>query len=117
MEQEDKALDREQAVLRNLLDRYAEDRPEALFVHFWPDVQWSYRVTWEKVRQRAATLHAHGVRRGSHVLCFMGNGPDLLVTWFAINYLCAVYIPLNTASRGKPLEHILTDIPQVACRL
>ncbi|OWJ80283.1 AMP-binding protein [Haematobacter genomosp. 1] len=109
MEHQDKALDREQAVLRNLLDRYVEDRPEALFVHFWPDVQWSYRMTWEKVRQRAATLHAHGVRRGSHVLCFMGNGPDLLVTWFAINYLCAVYIPLNTASRGRPLEHILSD--------
>lgn len=103
------ALNRDQSVLRYLLDRYAQETPNAAFAHFWPSVKWDYRTTREQVRRRAATLHAHGVRRGDHVLCFMGNGPDLLSTWFAINYLGAVYVPINTGARGRSLEHILSD--------
>ena len=103
------ALNRDRSVLRYLLDQHAKDTPDALFVHFWPSVKWDYRTTRENVRRRAATLHAQGVRRGDHVLCFMGNGPDLLSTWFAINYIGAVYVPINTGARGRQLEHILSD--------
>ena len=109
MKELERALDRDQSVLRYILERHARETPHALFVHFWPSVKWDYRTTLEKVRRRAATLHANGVRRGDHVLCFMGNGPDLLSTWFAINYLGAVYVPINTGARGRPLEHILDD--------
>ena len=109
MKELERALDREHSVLRYMLERHARETPEALFVHFWPSIEWDYRTTLDKVRRRAATLYAHGVRRGEHVLCFMGNGPDLLSTWFAINYLGAVYVPINTGARGRPLEHILYD--------
>lgn len=104
-----KALDPAYSVLRNILDHFAEKTPDAPFVHFWPGPEWDYRTTHAKVRARAAALQAAGVRQGAHVLCFMGNGPDLLTSWFAINYLGAVYVPVNTAARGKPLEHILRD--------
>lgn len=113
MSQREAALSRQHAVLRDLLERYAAERPDAPFVQFWPGPAdastWTYAQTLAQVRRRAATLARHGVVRGQHVLCFMGNGPDLLATWFAINYLGAVYVPLNTAARGKPLEHILND--------
>ncbi|MCM8735398.1 AMP-binding protein [Azospirillum sp. A1-3] len=95
--------------MRNLLERQAERQPDAVFVAFWQGETWSYRKTLERVRRRAAALRAQGVRQGDHVLCWMGNGPDLLTSWFAINYLGAVYVPLNTASRGRPLEHMLDN--------
>lgn len=109
MTPDQRALDRDHSVLRYILDRYAAERPTAPFVHFWPANEWDYRTTRQRVRQRAATLQLHGVKRGDHVLCFMGNGEDLLVTWFAINYIGAVYVPINTAALGRTLEHILDD--------
>lgn len=103
----EKALDPAYSVLRNILDRFADETPDAPFVQFWPGDEWSYRMTRDNVRARAAALQAAGVGQGDHVLCFMNNGPDLLSSWFAINYLGAVYVPINAAARGKPLEHIL----------
>ncbi|QCG92890.1 ATP-dependent acyl-CoA ligase (plasmid) [Azospirillum sp. TSA2s] len=99
----------DECVLRNLLEAQAARQPDAVFVAFWRGESWSYRETLERVRRRAAALRAQGVRQGDHVLCWMGNGPDLLTAWFAINYLGAVYVPLNTASRGRPLEHMLDN--------
>lgn len=109
MTPDQRALNRNHSVLRYLLDQYATEHPTAPFVHFWPSTKWDYKTTRDCVRQRAATLKSHGVKRGDHVLCFMGNGPDLLTTWFAINYIGAVYVPINTAALGRPLEHVLED--------
>lgn len=100
---------RELCVLRYMLEGWAARRPEAPFVRFWPGESWSYAETLARVQRRAAALRQAGVGQGDHVLCWMGNGPDLLTSWFAINYLGAVYIPVNTAARGRPLEHILDN--------
>ncbi|MFD2651615.1 AMP-binding protein [Brucella rhizosphaerae] len=109
MTPDQRALDRDHSVLRYMLDRYAAERPTAPFVNFWQSVEWDYRTTRDRVRRRAATLQLHGVKRGDHVLCFLGNGEDLLTTWFAINYIGAVYVPINTAALGRSLEHVLED--------
>jgi len=119
------ALDAGRAVLRNLVDRHAAERPEAPFVAFDRGETWSYADLRDRVRRRAAALAAAGVRQDDPVLTFLGNGPDLLVTWFAINYLGAVYVPLNTALLGNPLAHVLADAgarvivarPDLAARL
>ncbi|MGM0583928.1 MAG: AMP-binding protein [Pseudomonadota bacterium] len=99
----------ELCVLRQMLDRAAAARPDHDFVRFWRGETWSYAETLARVRRRAAALRAEGVERGDHVLCWMGNGPDLLTTWFAINWLGAVYVPLNTGALGRPLEHMLKN--------
>lgn len=98
-----------ESVLRYLLERRALDCPGREFVRFWRGETWSYAETLARVRRRAAALRDAGVRQGDHVLCWMGNGPELLVSWFAINYLGAVYVPVNTAARGRPLAHVLED--------
>lgn len=105
----DPALDRSRSVLRYVLDGYAETQPDAPFVQFWPGPLWSYGELHRRVRLRASALAKAGVKRGDHVLCLMGNSPDLLCSWFAINYLGAVYVPINTGARGQMLEHILAD--------
>lgn len=128
----DKALTRDHAVLRNLLDRFGTEQAHAPFVQFYDGATeadahpvWSYGETLDRVRRRASALADHGVRQGDPVLTFLDNGPDLLVTWFAINYLGAVYVPMNTALVGASLAHILSDAgaavmvarPDLAARL
>ncbi|QEI06625.1 ATP-dependent acyl-CoA ligase [Pigmentiphaga aceris] len=98
-----------QCVLRYLLDAQAKKIPERIFVQFHRGEAWTYAQTLSEVRQRAAALRDLGVKQGDRVLCWMGNGPDLLANWFAINYLGAVYVPLNTGLRGRPLEHVLEN--------
>lgn len=100
----------DRCVLRYMLERHAAARPNRTFVKFRPGESWTYAQTFANVRRRAAVLREAGVRQGDHVLCWMGNGPDLLTSWFAINYLGAVYVPINTAARGRPLEHILNNV-------
>ena len=119
------ALDPDRAVLRAMLDRHARERGGEVFVHFHGGPVWTYAETLERVQRRATALKAEGVGQGDPVLTFLGNGPDLLVTWFAINYLGAVYVPLNTALIGGSLAHILKDAgarvmvawPDLAARL
>jgi crotonobetaine/carnitine-CoA ligase len=101
--------DATRCVLRYLLEAQAEKIPDRIFVQFHRGAAWTYADTLNEVRGRAAALRALGVRQGDRVLCWMGNGPDLLASWFAINYLGAVYVPLNTGLRGRALEHVLDN--------
>lgn len=105
----DAALTRDRAVLRYMLERHAKERADQTFVHFDGGPVWTYAEVLDRVQARAGALRAEGVRQGDPVLTFLGNGPDLLITWFAINYLGAVYVPLNTALIGASLAHILGD--------
>jgi crotonobetaine/carnitine-CoA ligase len=39
----------------------------------------------------------------------MPNGVEMLRIWFAINWLGAVYVPINTAYRGGVLAHVIAN--------
>lgn len=100
---------RADVVLRYLLDRRAEEAPDKLFVLFDGGPTWTHAELRDIVRQTAAALESIGVRRGDHVVCWLPNGPDVLRFWFAINYLGAVFVPINTAYRGGVLSHVLDN--------
>jgi crotonobetaine/carnitine-CoA ligase len=61
------------------------------------------------VRRTAAALQRLGVAQGDPVLVWLPNGIDGLRVWFAINYIGAVYVPINTAYRGGILEHVVRN--------
>src|SRR5205823_1447581 len=54
-------------------------------------------------------LHALGVKRGDVVQVWLPNGPEAMQAWLGINYLGAVFAPINTAYRGRLLEHVLNN--------
>ena len=96
----------EDCVLRPLLDRRARETPDKVFAVFAATEQsWTYAELLRATQETAAALAAQGVNQGDAVLTWLPNGPDALRVWFAINYLGAIYVPLNLAYRGKLLEH------------
>ncbi|MDP1840398.1 MAG: AMP-binding protein [Reyranella sp.] len=100
----------EDCVLQPLLDRRAGETPDKVFVQFADDgATWTYRELRDHVRDTAAALQALGVRQDEPVLTWLPNGPDALRIWFAINYIGAIYIPLNLAYRGQILEHAVRN--------
>jgi carnitine-CoA ligase len=57
----------------------------------------------------AAALAAAGVSAGDRVVIMCGNRPELLLTVLGCGWLGAIAVPINTASRGAQLEHILAN--------
>lgn len=96
---------REKCVLRYVLDRQADERPDEIFATFDDGRELTYAGMRQVVRRTAAALQALGVGKGDHVLSWLPTGLDAIRVWFALNYIGAVYMPLNLDYRGQLLEH------------
>lgn len=99
----------EHCVVRDMLEKWARLRPDETFVKMPSRQEYSFTDIKNLVVETAAGLHELGVRHGDHVIVWLPNGLDCLRVWFAINWLGAVYIPINTAYKGKLLEHVLDN--------
>jgi len=99
---------RDRVVTRYLIDRLAEEQPERAFVVFDDNGEaWSYAAFKDKIIQTAVGLQQQGVAQGDHVLVFTPNSRAQIRIFFALNYLGAVYVPINTAYRGTLLSHVI----------
>src|SRR5947209_4710667 len=99
--------DREACVLRHMLDRAARLFPQRNLALFENGMRWSYAEAHALARRIAAGLRDLGIRRGDMVQVWLPNGPEATQAWFGINYLGAVFAPVNTSYRGRLLEHVL----------
>ena len=88
----------EQSVLRYALERHALERPDAVYAAFEDEPDWTFRCTLDKVRSTANGLAALNVGRGDTVLLMLGNGGFALRVMFALHYLGAIAVPVNTAN-------------------
>ena len=57
----------------------------------------------------ATALGEAGVSAGDRVAIMCGNRPELLLTVLGCGWRGAIAVPINTASRGAQLEHILAN--------
>jgi crotonobetaine/carnitine-CoA ligase len=100
---------REVCVVRYLLDRWAAERGDMTYVIFDSARRYSYREMRERAISVAVGLARLGVKQGDHVLAWQPTSPEMLATYYAINYLGAVFVPINTAYRGRLLEHVIEN--------
>jgi crotonobetaine/carnitine-CoA ligase len=96
-------------VSRELLIRRAFEHPEREFLLFEDGQRWTYAETLAQVRRLAAGLAALGIEKDDFVLSWQGNGPTAVTTFLALNYLGAVYAPINTSYRGRLLQHVIAN--------
>ena len=92
---------REDCVLRPMLDTRAAHHPERRFALFEDGTSWTYGECLSEVRAAAAGLQRLGVRKGDRVLAWLPTGKTILQTWFAANYLGAVFVPLQDPLNPK----------------
>jgi crotonobetaine/carnitine-CoA ligase len=89
-------------LLRLQADRHG-DRP---LLHVG-DVRRSYAEMPAAVADAAGRLAAAGIARGDRVAVMAPNGVEPLDLLLACGWLGAVPVMVNTAARGRPLQHIL----------
>src|SRR5438128_5836971 len=80
---------------------------DAIFAAFEGGERWTFAQILQQVESLAGNLHKLGVRQGDHVVLVLPTSPLALRVMFAINYLGAVYVPVNPALKGSSLEHVL----------
>src|SRR5690606_27286645 len=94
-------------VTADLLERRARLQPHLVVLKFDSGEQYTSVELLAAVRRHAAGLQALGVQQVVLVLCWMRNGPSLVLAWIALNLLGAVYVPINTAYRDRLLQHVI----------
>lgn len=99
----------DECVLRYLLDRRAQDTPDKDFAVIPGGARLTYADARTAARRIGRALQDLGVKQGDHIVVWMPNSLESLTFWFAINYIGAVCIPVNTAYKGGILEHVLRN--------
>jgi crotonobetaine/carnitine-CoA ligase len=70
---------------------------------------WTYAQTCAQAARFGATLRAAGIQRGDRVALISSNRLDFLRVFLGCAWIGAVSVPINTASRGHQLQHILSN--------
>lgn len=70
-------------------------------------------ITYAEVDQRstrlANALAGLGVKKGATVVTLFDTSIDVVTTWFAINKLGAIWVPINNAYKQEFLRHQIAD--------
>lgn len=115
----------EDCVGPRLIDRFAAEAPDEIFIRFENGETWTWAETRRKSLETAAALQARGVKPGDVVAAWAPNSASLVRSWFGANYAGAALAPINTSFRGRLFEHALAKTgarlfivhPELALRL
>jgi crotonobetaine/carnitine-CoA ligase len=70
---------------------------------------WSYARTRDEAARFGATLRSAGIKSGDRVALICSNRLEFLRAFLGCAWIGAVSVPINTASRGHQLQHILSN--------
>lgn len=69
--------------------------------------------TFVEMRDCAARLAGafaeHGITAGDRIAVMAENRLEVIDAWFACAWLGAILVPINTATKGRQLEHVLSN--------
>ena len=103
------AVEKEQWLLPIHLRARAHDSKDRVFLTVDGATQITYGEMLVRAERMAAGLARLGVSKGDRVLLVMDNSAELITSWFAINLLGAVEVPMNVANRGNSLAHVFNN--------
>lgn len=81
------------------------DRPLVVF----GTERWTYRETLAKAGRAGGLLASIGIRAGDRVAIFCSNRLEFLEIFLGCAWIGAIIVPINTASRGGQLRHVLDN--------
>ncbi|QKJ94456.1 ATP-dependent acyl-CoA ligase [Agrobacterium pusense] len=70
---------------------------------------WTFREALEQATCYASTFISAGVKKGDRVAVICSNRPEFMSVFLGCAWMGAVSVPINTASRGFQLQHILSN--------
>jgi carnitine-CoA ligase len=101
-------LPAEQGTMLDALDRRLERDAGGAFLDCC-GIPYTAAEIDRQANRLANALADLGVGQGSTVASMLDNGPEAVLTWFAVHKLGAIAVPVNTALKGPMLRHQLAD--------
>src|ERR1700759_728070 len=101
-------LPRNERTLPHMLRRGAALHGHRRLVEFAGQA-WSFAETLDMAARFGGTLRASGIGPGDTVAVICGNRPELLQVYLGCGWIGAATVPINVASRGAQLAHILAN--------
>jgi len=98
----------EQDTILHAFKRVLDVAPDRVFLDFSGQLT-TYREFDQLANRFAHELRRLGARPGETVMTLLDNNLDAVTSWFAINRIGAISVPINTALRGEFLRHQLDD--------
>jgi crotonobetaine/carnitine-CoA ligase len=90
------------------LERAVASHPDRIFLDFSGELH-TYIDIDRRSTRLAHAFAALGVKPGQTIVTMLDNNVDAVLCWFAINKLCAISVPINTALKGEFLRHQIAD--------
>jgi len=100
-------------VLSNIIEDKARQFPDHTVFQFRDDPV-TLEALNECINKTANGFTALGVKHGDKVAIMMPNCPEFLYTWFALNKIGAVEVPVNVALKGQGLAYQMVQSDCVA---
>jgi crotonobetaine/carnitine-CoA ligase len=94
--------------INEVISRAAKRWPDRVYLDFNGET-WTYQEVYRRALAFAGGLADAGVRAEDTVATVLDNHIDAVTLWFAINFVGAVSVPVNTANRGEFLRHQIDD--------
>jgi len=106
----------EQDTVIAALERAVAAHPDRVLLDF-SGALYTYADVDRLSTRLAHSLVSLGIQPGQTVVTMLDNNVDAVISWLAVNKLCAVSVPINTALRGEFLRHQIADAgaPIVIC--
>src|SRR6185437_3087707 len=95
-------------LLHEWLETHARERPSSVALVCDCD-RYTYRDIDERAEHLAATLQAHGLRRGDRIAIYMDNCAEAVISIFAALKAGAVFMPVNPQTKADKLTYLLND--------
>ncbi len=92
--------------IRELIEYNAKHNPDKIYL-FFEDQEITYRDFNDNINRIANLLLNLGIKRGDKICILLFNSPEFLYSWFAINKIGAVMIPINTGFKEDEVKYVL----------
>lgn len=102
-----------QGTMEQMVRQRVAQHPHQTWLKF-KDSEFTWEEVLSNINRAANGLVDLGVTPGERVALMMGNRPEFIWVHFALNFIGAVSVPLNTSQRGATLHHILADSDSTA---
>lgn len=94
--------------IRKLFENICEQNASKMLVRF-ENEELTYEEMYRKVKKFANGLVEEGVRKGTHVAIILDNCLEYILLYFALFYIGAVPIPINTRWLNQEIKNVLAD--------
>lgn len=96
-------------IISNVLSKRARESPNSQALQWENDTPITYKELYQQTLRVSGGLKEIGVEKQEKVLIMLPNCLEILYSWFSINFLGAIEVPINVHYKGNFLIHEAND--------